>query len=300
MYTQFYSLSKMPFDMTPDPEFHFPSELHREALASVIYGLVNYKGIVSLIGEVGTGKTITLRTLAKSPMLNNFKIVFFFNPALTPEDLLKSLMTELDIKPNVSWTINEKYEAIAMKAVDLSSQGQSLLVIIDEAQHTSDETLEKVRLLSNVETDNRKLIQILLSGQPELLKKLQKQNLRQLRQRIAVSAQLKPMTYEQTGRYIAYRMWQAGAKRLPFYSDAYRQIIESTDGNPRLVNIVCDLCLATGMGYNKDWIDLHIVNEVIDDLKDTALAGVNLGQNLLDRRQCVENQNSEDSNEEDR
>ena len=275
--------------MTPDPDFHYPSELHREALASVVYGLVNHKGIVSLIGEVGTGKTITLRTLVRNPMLSKFKTIYFFNPALSPEDLFKKLMTELDIDTCESRSINEQFEAVAKKAVELSRQDESLLIIIDEAQNTPDESLEQIRLLSNVETDNKKLVQILLSGQPELLNKLQQPNLRQIRQRIAVSARLQPMSYEQTGKYIACRMWLAGAKRLPFYSDAFRQIIVSTEGNPRLVNIVCDLCLATGMGYNKRWIDLEVVNEVLNDLKDTALAGVGHGQSLLDRRHVADN-----------
>lgn len=284
MYAQYYNLTKMPFEMIPDPEFHFPSDLHREAIAAVVYGLKNNKGIVTLIGEVGTGKTLTLRTLVNHSLLDEFKVINFNNPKITPSDLTRNLLEALNVEFQADQSTNEKFDLLIAECIRFLRDNEGLLIVIDEAQHLPDETLEYLRLLTNIESENAKRIQILLSGQPELLQKLKQPHLRQLRQRIGVSARLKAMTYEQTERYIAYRMWMAGAEQLPFYSDAFRQIIQVTRGNPRLVNTVCDLCLVNAMGYDKKWVDLDIVNEVIEDLKDTVLAGLERGQSLIDRR----------------
>jgi len=274
MYTSFYELSKMPFDITPDPEFLYPGELHKEAFASVLYGLKSHKGIVSLIGEVGTGKTVTLRSLMKSAQLEEFHIVYLFNPNMPPREFIAKLLTELNCPHDPELSLNACIDLLADKTLELYRQNSGLIIIIDEAQHVPDETLEFVRLLSNIESDTRKLVQILLAGQPELLIKLQQPHMRQLRQRIVVSAKLAPMSAEQTGHYIEHRLRASGAKYMPFDSQSIRRIVEATRGNPRLVNIVCDMCLVNGMGYGKKQIDVEIVGEVLGDLESTTLAGV--------------------------
>ncbi|MBX2883289.1 MAG: AAA family ATPase [Granulosicoccus sp.] len=274
MYTSFYDLSKMPFDITPDPDFLFPGDLHKEAFASVLYGLKSHKGILSLIGEVGTGKTMTLRTLMESAHLKEFRIVYLFNPNMQPREFIAKLLSELDCDSDENMSLNACIDLLADKTVELYRQNSGLIIIIDEAQHVPDETLEFVRLLSNIESNNRKLVQILLAGQPELLTKLQQPHMRQLRQRIVVSAKLNRMTQEQTGQYIVHRLRTAGADYLPFDARAFRRIVETTRGNPRLVNIVCDLSLVNGMGHGKKQIDISIVDDVLRDLESTTLAGV--------------------------
>ena len=208
MYAQFYGLRESPFALTPDPRYLFMSEPHKEALASAVYGVQERKGFVLILGEVGTGKTTLIRHLL-GRFGPNIRSVFVFNPAVSFIELLQLMLRDLEL-PCPSMRRVEMIDTLNDYLLKEAAAGRYVVVIIDEAQHLSPTVLEEVRMLSNLETARGKLIQILLVGQPELGEKLGRPELRQLRQRISLVAELKPLSYEDTVRYIAHRLEVAG------------------------------------------------------------------------------------------
>jgi general secretion pathway protein A len=266
MYAQFYGLRESPFALTPDPRYLFMSEPHKEALASAVYGVQERKGFVLILGEVGTGKTTLIRHLL-GRFGPNIRSVFVFNPAVSFMELLQLMLRDLEL-PCPSMRRVEMIDTLNDYLLKEAAAGRYVVVIIDEAQHLSPTVLEEVRMLSNLETARGKLIQILLVGQPELGEKLGRPELRQLRQRISLVAELKPLSYEDTVRYIAHRLEVAGREDGGLFSRrALKVVYRASGGIPRLVNVICDKALVLGYGAGAKVIKSRIIKEVLKDWK---------------------------------
>ena len=266
MYHEFYGLTQPPFEMTPDPAFLYLGETHREGLATLVYGVRSRKGFVMLTGEVGTGKTTLLHALL-AQLDASTDSAYIFNPCLEPLDFFQMLFDDLGIEE----TCTSKAEyllALNHFLIDRLQSDRTVLLIIDEAQNLSREMLEEVRLLSNLETPNSKLIQILLVGQPELGEMLDRDDLRQLRQRIVLRHELKPFDAEELEAYVEERLRLAGyTGKGIFKRSALRELFAVTGGVPRLVNVVCDGALLTGYGRDQVTLDAEIIREVANDLR---------------------------------
>lgn len=266
MYLDYYGLSEAPFDLTPNPKFLFYSAEHREAFNHLLYGIQSRKGFVQLTGEVGCGKTTVCRALLQQ-LDRHYATALILNPALDANGLIKAIAMEFGL--NVTGL--DRLDILASLntfLLSLAEQGRDAVLIIDEAQDLTDELLEQVRLLSNLETDSRKLLQIILLGQPELRDRLNHPRLRQLRQRITVRYHLKPLSRFEVGRYVQHRLEVAGAKGAPYFTQpALLRIGQYSRGIPRLVNAVCDKALLAGYVNQTDRIDYWIIGRAIQELE---------------------------------
>ncbi|MCF7765218.1 MAG: AAA family ATPase [Verrucomicrobia bacterium] len=266
MYLEYYGLSLPPFDLTPNPRFLFYSAKHREAFNHLLYGIRERKGFVQLTGEVGAGKTTVCRAMLEQ-LGDRFATALILNPVLNADQLMKAIAMEfgLDVR-NM-----DRLDTVAALNQFLLRQAElhlDAVLIIDEAQNLTDELLEQVRLLSNLETDDRKLLQIVLMGQPELRTRLNAHALRQLRQRIMVRYHLKPLSRAEVGQYVRHRLQVSGAKGSPsFTAGALWRLHRYSGGIPRLVNAVCDKCLLAGFVQNEDQIDFRKVGVAIRELE---------------------------------
>ena len=266
MYLKHYNLKREPFGVTPDPEFLYLSPTHREALAAVVYGIRERKGFISVTGEVGTGKTTVLRSALQHLDAELHKPIYIFHPNVSFKELLKNIFYELGADSLPQHT-DDMVRTLHEMLIEEYAAGRNIFLVIDEAQNMPVKTLESLRMLSNIETTKDKLMQIVLVGQPELDRKLSRYELRQLRQRIAVRAVIKPLTSEESIDYIKHRLIRAGAPRVWIFTEgAKRLIVESARGNPRLINIICDNALVTGFGYQKKVVTSVMVEEVVQDL----------------------------------
>ena len=266
MYCEYYGLLRPPFEMTPDPSFLYMGEAHREGLATLVYGVSSGKGFVMLTGEVGTGKTTLIHALL-GRLDSQTRSAFIFNPRLEPLDFFRMLFDELGIEIH-GRSKAEYLLALNHFLIDRLEQGEKTLLIIDEAQNLSAEMLEEIRLLSNLETPRSKLIQIMLVGQPELKEMLEKPELRQLRQRIALRHHLRPFDEGETREYVVDRLARAGyTGRGIFKRSAFSEVFAVTAGTPRLVNSVCDSALLLGYSRQQATIDVATIREVASDLE---------------------------------
>ena len=267
MYLSFYGLREAPFAPTPDPKFLFQSARHREALAQLIYGVRERKGFIVLTGEIGTGKTTLLRTMLER-MNADTPVAYVHNSALNIEGLLEYVLQDWGVKSTANSHAQRLFELNEF-LIDQHRKGGTPVLVIDEAQNLSVETLEAVRMLSNFETTNQKLMQILLVGQPELRVKLDLPELRQLKQRIGLRCHIGPLSPEETRLYIRHRLRIAGASDAGIFTDAaIQRITEYSQGTPRVINIVCDHCLLSGFADSKRRIDTGVVDEAIEYLDE--------------------------------
>lgn len=258
MYTSFYGFHEPPFNLTPDPRYLFFSGRHREAYDHLWFGLHERKGFIQLTGEAGTGKTTLCRTLLNE-LGPHYLSALVLNPMFSESQLLRVVVKEFGIQ-DVSKDRLENYEILNDFLLARVKEGKDCVLIIDEAQDLGSNLLEQVRLLSNLETDNRKLIQIVLLGQPELKKKLDDPALRQLRQRIAIRFHLGPLNEADTRRYLEHRMTVAGSRGSPFFEDkAVRRIYKYSGGIPRMINALADKSLLAGFVYRTDRIHEKLV-----------------------------------------
>jgi general secretion pathway protein A len=268
VYLEFYGLKQAPFDLTPNPRFLFHSGKHREALNHLLYGIRERKGFVQLTGEVGAGKTTLCRAMLEQ-LNGQFATALILNPVLNANELMKAIATEFGL-PVGSLNL-DRLDTLAIINEFLLKQagdGRVSVLIIDEAQNLTEELLEQVRLLSNIETDDRKLLQIVLLGQPELRDRLNSPRLRQLRQRITVRYHLKPLTRFEVPLYVHHRLELAGAKGAPYFTrPALWRIYFYSRGIPRLVNAVCDKALLAGYVEHSDHIAHRMVGRAIRELE---------------------------------
>ena len=250
MYLDFHGFRERPFNLTPDPRFIFLSKNHREALAHLFYGIKNRVGFIVLTGEVGSGKTTVLRALLSQLDADHHRTALIFNPCLSPPELLQNINREFGI-PAITSNRSTLLDALNQFLLQQNAEGRNVLLIIDESQHLEAPVLEQIRLISNLETDREKLIQIILSGQPEFMQILERKEMRQLSQRITVRYHLQPMDFQDTVHYINHRLKVAGGRGAALFSrGALKRIYRYSRGLPRLINAACDRALLAG--YTRD------------------------------------------------
>ncbi|CCQ90541.1 hypothetical protein, putative General secretion pathway protein A [Nitrospina gracilis 3/211] len=299
MYTVFYNFKEKPFSLTPDPRFIFFSDGHQEALDHMMYGISQREGFMAVTGGIGTGKTTLCRALLEN-MDEKDKVALILNPILSSSDLLRALVQDLRVQPRYmeqkqnaqepdiwveengksdeKWTVEqvkwlrnaskkELLDALNDFLLDQYAAGGSTVVIIDEAQNLSLDVLEQIRLLSNLETDKEKLLQIIFVGQTEFEEKLNLPQLKQLNQRISVRYDLRPLTSEETRTYVYHRLRVASTTpRVTFSRGAFKAIYSYTQGYPRLINLVCDRALLAGYNERTKCIDAKHVRQAIKSL----------------------------------
>lgn len=261
MYTKFYNFSEKPFNTTPDSKFFFPSAKHTEALNSMLYAITQRKGFVVITGEIGAGKTTVCRTLLNKLDLNT-KVALITNSHLSQRELFQAILEELEIESK-GGTKQKLLSQLNQYLIQQLNYDNNVVLIIDEAQNLAPRVLEEVRMLSNLETEKEKLIQIILLGQPQLKAKLENPKLEQFRQRIVVYHHLSSLTQEETEQYIRHRLKVANpeAENL-FLPEALEAIFRYSRGVPRLVNILADSALLSGYVYEAKQISAQIIHEV--------------------------------------
>ena len=262
MYFEHYGLNEAPYSITPDPRFVFLSERHRDALAHLLFGIGQGGGggFVQLTGEVGTGKT-TLSRLLLEQLPENTKVALLLNPRLGPIELLETVCEELHVDiSSARGSGKALVDALNAYLLRAYADGLRVVLIVDEAQNLSADALEQVRLLTNLETDTQKLLQIVLIGQPELREALSKPELRQLAQRITARFHLTPLSAVETGEYLRHRFRVAGGRHFPMTASAVQRVHKHANGIPRLVNVIAERALLAGYARDASSIDPKLVD----------------------------------------
>lgn len=267
-YGDYYGFRTAPFHVTPDASLLFPTATHQAALGAIEYGIKAGKGFVVVTGQVGVGKTTVLRSCLDSLDSSKTRLIYLYNPDLTTVELYNTLLEELDPKLAASVKPSDTLRALLRALLETHQAGTEVILAVDEAQNMPDQTLESLRILSNLETTHTKLLQILLVGQPELDAKLRKHSLRQLRQRIAVRAVIRPLTFRESRQYIRHRALRAGRRKARdlFTRPALWYLASASRGIPRTINICCDNALINGYGHAAQRINLRIAREVCGSL----------------------------------
>lgn len=268
MYKNFYRLKKNPFEITPDPAFLFPTTRHNEALASLYYGVTSHRGFVVLTGEVGTGKTLLVRSLLDLMRRRNVAFALIFNPSLSPLEFIRYVAGDFGL-PVTGMAKDQIIHVLNRFVLQRHQSGLTTLLVVDEAHHLSSEVLEEIRLLTNLETAQQKLLQIVIAGQPELDQKLDSVELRQLKQRIALRCHLSALTAEECRQYIARRLEIAGVHpdNTIFTEAAVTAVFHHSNGIPRLVNTICGNALLVGYAKCSSTITPEIVEAVTRELR---------------------------------
>jgi len=270
MYCQFYELKERPFNVTSDPAFFFLSHKHKEALSHLVYGTTQRKGIIVITGEIGTGKT-TLCRFFLDQLGKNVKTAFILNPYFSDIQLLEAILKDFGINARGKTRLSY-VDQLNRFLLHETTCGNNVVLIIDEAQNLKPNQLEQVRLLSNLETEKDKLLQIILVGQPELNRRLDLYDLRQLKQRIMVRYHITPLDKDETREYINHRLSIAGSMgRIRFSEEALKAVAEFSGGTPRLINIICDRALLAGFVAETDCIDSDIINRCLEELGHQAV-----------------------------
>src|ERR1700726_1618234 len=286
MYKSFYSLKRNPFDITPDPSFLFPTRRHNEALAALYYGVRRHKGFVVLTGEVGTGKTLLLHYLLQLlKQTNDVAYAYIFNGRLSPVEFLQYVASDLGL-PVGSKNKGELLLQIAHYVIGRSQRNLTTALVVDEAHHLSAEILEEIRLLSNLETPQEKLLQILLVGQPELDEKLDSVELRQLKQRIALRSHLAALDLDETQGYIQRRLQLAGSPEPAriFPPETVAAIHHYSRGTPRLINTICENALVVAYARQAESVATDVIEGIAVDFR------LNVHTPMLERKRSADDQ----------
>lgn len=268
MYKRFYNLQRNPFEITPDPKFLFPTKQHNEALATLYYGVKRRKGFVVLTGEVGTGKTVLVRSLLQILRLANVAFAYVFNPRLSAMEFLQYVAGDLHI-PTAGKSKSDLLLSLSGYAIGRHQKGFTTVLVVDEAHHLSTDVLEEIRLLTNLETGEAKLLQILLVGQPELDDKLDSIELRQLKQRVALRSNLTPLDVDDVCGYVYRRLQIAGAPSPSaiFPMETVVELHRQSRGFPRLINTLCENALIQGYARQSRSITPSVIEEIAADFR---------------------------------
>ena len=267
MYASFFGLNEKPFSITPDPRYLFLSERHAEALAHLVYGINEAGGFIQLTGEVGTGKTTVVRSLlAQAP--KHAEIALILNPRMTPSEFLLAICEELGIgvAAESERSLKDLVDLLSFHLLKAHAEGKRIVLVVDEAQNLSVEVLEQVRLLTNLETETQKLLQIILIGQPELRELLDRVDLRQLAQRITGRYHLAPLTGDEAAAYVRHRLRVAGSTREVFSNGALREIQRLSGGVPRLINIIADRALLGAFTEDRHLVSGSVVRRAAGEV----------------------------------
>ena len=273
MYSNYFGLSEPPFAIVPDPRFLYMSEQHREALAHLLYGISSNGGFVLLTGEVGTGKTTVSRCLLEQ-LPENTDVAFVLNPKFDATELLAAICDDLGVNVPKDGSLKTYVDCLNERLLENHAVDKHTVLIIDEAQNLSDDVLETIRLLTNLETNTQKLLQIILIGQPELTENLAKPTLRQLNQRITARYHLRALTQEELPAYIAHRLSVAGVDCQLFPDKVLRKLFRMTKGVPRLINIICDRALLGAYVQRENRVESNTLNQAAHEVlgQDTELS----------------------------
>ena len=266
MYKRFFNLESDPFTINPDPRFLYMMPQTLEALASLQYGITSRRGFMVLTGEVGTGKTTLLRHTLDALHRTRIHSSFVFNPRLDVLEFLEFVLSDFGLTP-ASRTKSGMLIQLNRWLIDRFGHKEICVIVVDEAQNLSGEMLEEIRLLTNLETSSEKLVQIILSGQPELEMRLRQPDVRQLRQRISLWCRTQPLNLEQTEQYILTRLKIAGTTKQIFLPDSVRLIHQASGGIPRLINLICENCLIFAYVDQSEKVIPKLVKLVVDDLR---------------------------------
>lgn len=266
MYKRFFELESDPFTINPDPRFLYMMPQTLEALASLQYGITSRRGFMVLTGEVGTGKTTLLRHTLDALHRTRIHSSFVFNPRLDVLEFLEFVLSDFGLTP-ASRTKSGMLIQLNRWLIERFGQKEVCVLVVDEAQNLSGEMLEEVRLLTNLETSSEKLLQIILSGQPELEVRLRQPDVRQLRQRISLWCRTQPLNLEQTEQYIVTRLKIAGTTKAIFPPESIRLIHQASGGIPRLINLICENCLIFAYVDQSERVIPKLVSLVVDDLR---------------------------------
>jgi general secretion pathway protein A len=267
IYNAYFGFAENPFNISPDPEFLYRSPQHEEALANLIYGVRSRKGFIVLTGEVGTGKTTMLECLRDYLDSQRIEFAFIFNSRLNPDQFFEMMAFDFEL-PCDRKSKTEILFALNSLLIQQAERGRTCVLIVDEAHNLEWEVLEEIRLLGNLENRQGKLLQIILAGQPELDRKLDAPNLRQLKQRIVQRCALNPLTPDETAAYIQTRMARAGMTRQTVFSpELLEEIYKRSRGIPRVINLICDNLLLTAFAMELRVATLEMLNEVSQDLR---------------------------------
>ncbi len=268
MYQSFYGFSEMPFNITPDPKFLYLSPTHQEALQHLKFGVEQRKGFIVVIGEVGCGKTTLCRRFLNELDPARYDTALILNPRITETQMLKAVLTDLG-ETKLARSQNDLVAQMNRVLLDRIEKGRDIVLIIDEAQNLKFEVLEQIRLLSNLETDKQKLLQIVLMGQPELKDVLARDELRQLRQRILVHYELHPLSAVDVAHYIQHRLSLAGGNGRPSFTRwALRKLHKGSGGIPRILNNLCDKALLAAFVRESDEVTYWDVRRALKDTEN--------------------------------
>ncbi|MFT5755757.1 MAG: MSHA biogenesis protein MshM [Alteromonadaceae bacterium] len=275
MYLYHFGLRELPFTLTPNTSFFLGLEPHHEALAVLMTALKTGEGFIKVIGEVGTGKTLLCRKLLNE-IPEHFITAYIPNPFLSPDELRRAVAAELGVKQAQRMSVSLLTQRIQSRLLELHTQGHSVVLILDEAQALPSDSLEALRLFTNLETETRKLLQVVMFAQPELDQRLNENDFRQLRQRITFSYQLRAMKVVEVEHYIQHRLQIAGYQGVALFNKKLcKKIAKATGGVPRLVNILCHKMLMLAYGQGQYQIDSWHLKIAINDTDDTQLIQVN-------------------------
>jgi general secretion pathway protein A len=274
MYKAFYGLTRNPFEISPDPYFMFATARHNEALASIVHGVLRHKGFIVVTGEVGTGKTLLVRCLLEILRRQEIASANIFNPCLSPVEFLRYIVGDLGLK-----TANQDKGSLLLELnnylIERHRKNTTTVLIVDEAQHLEPDLLEEIRLLTNLETSQQKLLQIVLVGQPELDSKMDSGDLRQLKQRITLRCQLEPLQEHETKSYVLRRLQRAGSNSHAttiFPAETIASVYRYSRGIPRLINTVCENALIASYAGKAQSVRPEVIDEVAKDLRLNVLS----------------------------
>ncbi len=280
MYLDYFGLHEKPFSIAPDPRYLFLTQQHKEALAHLNFGVGDEGGFILLTGEIGTGKTTICRSVL-SELPNNIDLAYIINPRVSAAEMLEAICDEYGIAYQQQSSVKTLVDKLNQFLLESYARGRHSILIIDEAQNLEDEVLEQIRLLTNLETSEKKLLQLILLGQPELNDKLEQPSMRQLAQRVTARFHLGPLTYQEMVNYIQHRLHVAGFRGKLFSRPALKHIYKRSAGVPRLINVICDRAMLGAYSMERMDIEYPLVAAACNEVLPREHSSASVSSNQL-------------------